>query len=461
MSESSSTARRRHEYLPNRMFDPVANPFAVQNLLVKEEQVFALTPDERPEFGFESDPLISKEATGTFALDEIIELADLSGGGAFASDTSAHDVFMPEPSPATAQATEQESDFIADASMTVQRNAVFTDTDAPGENVAAAEASEVDGPVVEAGEAAIAQAAALMAEITDSDESATDEVDAARAEMPDTDVPDLTSEPAPESAPESATESATEANKESEPASEAQPASAQEAPVVAGAAATPDLSGEAVTALVEAAREQARAEARELAYNEGLEAGMAQARAELQTEHDTQITQLKTLQEALRTLSFDADALFEPVKKLTVHLAEQLVRGELAQSPQTISRLVDNSLRELNASGEKAVIVHLNPEDLEAYRPLVAQFSDSMILRPDSLLERGSVRVSLDGSVVEDLMQRRVDGLKKSLNQPAAPGWQAGGSRLSDRLNESQRGSQPIEDVTAVETTGNDDVIND
>ena len=63
MSESSSTARRRHEYLPNRMFDPVANPFAVQNLLVKEEQVFALTPDERPEFGFESDPLISKEAT--------------------------------------------------------------------------------------------------------------------------------------------------------------------------------------------------------------------------------------------------------------------------------------------------------------------------------------------------------------------------------------------------------------
>lgn len=439
------------------MFDPVANPFAVQNLLVKEEQVFALTPDERPEFGFESDPLISKEATGTFALDEIIELADLSGGTAFASDTSAHDVFMPEPSPVTAQATVQESDFIADASMAAQRNAVFTDTDAQGENVAAAQASEVDGPVVEAGEAAIAQAAALMAEITDSDASAIDEVDAASAQMPETDVPDLTSEPIPESA--------TEANKEFVTATEAQPASAQEAPVVAGvsasAAATPDLSGEAVTALVEAAREQARAEARELAYNEGLEAGMAQARAELQTQHDTQITQLKTLQAALKKLSFDADAMFEPVKKLTVHLAEQLVRGELAQSPQTISRLVDNSLRELNASGEKAVIVHLNPEDLEAYRPLVAQFSDSMILRPDSLLERGSVRVSLDGSVVEDLMQRRVDGLKKSLNQPAAPGWQAGGSRLSDRLNESQRGSQHIEDVTAVETTGNDDVIND
>ena len=230
---------------------------------------------------------------------------------------------------------------------------------------------------------------------------------------------------------------------------------------VPSAASTPDLSGEAVSALVEAAREEARAETRETAYNEGLEAGKAQARAELQKEHDAQITQLKTLQEALQKLSFDADALFEPVKKLTVHLAEQLVRGELAQSPQTISRLVDNSLRELNASGEKAVVVHLNPEDLEAYRPLVAQFGDSMILRPDSLLERGSVRVSLDGSVVEDLMQRRVDGLKKSLNQPAAPAWQAGSGRLSDRLNESQRGSQHVEDVTAVETSSSDDDNND
>ena len=244
-------------------------------------------------------------------------------------------------------------------------------------------------------------------------------------------------------------------------ASKAETDQGQASPTVASGTAKPDLSGESFAALIEATRNQARAETRETAYNEGLEAGRAQARAELQTEHDAQITQLKALQEALNKLSFDADALFEPVKKLTVHLAEQLVRGELVQSPQTISRLVDNSLRELNASGEKAVIVHLNHEDLEAYRPLVAQFGDSMILRPDSLLERGSVRVSLDGSVVEDLMQRRIDGLKKSLSQPAAPGWQAGGGRLSDRLNESQRGSQHIEDVTAVETSSSDDDLND
>ena len=447
MSDSSHAARRRHEYMPNRMFDPAANPFAVQNLLIKEEQVFTVTTEERPEFGFESDPLVSKESAGMFALDEVIELADLTGATAFASEANADSAFVAETSSAAADMTAamQETAFMADAAMAAQSATGFTEHTEQDDTVAATQSQDA----LAASTSHTDDADAGIYAETDADIETTSSV-ITENDLAVSDYEFVASAEAIESeaqAPE--LESATE--QEPEPAT----------PAVASAPATPDLSGEAVTALVEAAREQARAETRELAYNEGLEAGKAQARAELQQEHDTQITQLKTLQEALQKLSFDADALFEPVKKLTVHLAEQLVRGELAQSGQTISRLVDNSLRELNASGEKAVIVHLNHEDLEAYRPLVAQFSDSMILRPDSLLERGSVRVSLDGSVVEDLMQRRIDGLKKSLSQPAAPSWQAGGGRLSERLNESQRGSQQIEDVTAVETSSSDDDLND
>lgn len=439
MSESSHTARRRHEYMPNRMFDPVTNPFAVQNLLVEENPTFAVATDERSEFRFESDPLISGEDMGAFALDEVIELADLTGATAFAAEARAAAAFMSQPATVAADAAmpAQQNTFTADAAMAAQSADGFTEQTEQDEPIASAQHS--DDPIAQSGDIEDAVAVSLS------------------EEEPLAAAPELTEEPAAhteETITDSADAQAIEAIAP-EPEQVTASATASSAP------STPDLSGEAVTALVEAAREEARAETRETAYNEGLEAGKAQARAELQTEHDAQITQLKSLQEALNKLSFDADALFEPVKKLTVHLAEQLVRGELAQSPQTISRLVDNSLRELNASGEKAVIVHLNHEDLESYRPLVAQFGDSMILRPDSLLERGSVRISLDGSVVEDLMQRRIDGLKKSLSQPAAPGWQAGGGRLSDRLNESQRGSQHIEDVTAVETSSSDDDIND
>ena len=179
------------------------------------------------------------------------------------------------------------------------------------------------------------------------------------------------------------------------------------------------FSSEVMRSMLEAARE----EAREAAYQEGLQAGRDQAMSELQQSFDDKLTQLRHLLEGLQRLSEDPDTLFEPMKKLAVHLAEQLVRGELSQSPQTISRLVDNCLRELAASGEKAVIVHLNPEDLEQYKPLIAPFGDSIVLRPDATLTRGSVRTSLDGSVVEDLIERRVKGIQKSLAQPVAGSW--------------------------------------
>lgn len=423
--------------MPNRMFDPVANPFAVQNLLVEESQPFTVATDERSEFRFESDPLISGQDMGAFALDEVIELADLTGATAFAAEARAADGFVSQGSTAAAAMPAQENSFTADAAMSAQSADGFTEQTEQDETIAAAQRDAAE--IADSGDVENTAAVAL----SESESLAT---------LPEPD-------PAIPAVAEQAITAGMDTQEEGITEPEPDPATA--AAAEPSAIATPDLSGEAVTALVEAAREAARAETREIAYNEGLEAGRAEAREALQKEHDAQINQLKSLQEALQKLSFDADALFEPVKKLSVHLAEQLVRGELAQSPQTISRLVDNSLRELNASGEKAVIVHLNHEDLEVYRPLVAQFGDSMILRPDSLLERGSVRVSLDGSVVEDLMQRRIEGLKKSLSQPAAPAWQAGSGRLSDRLSESQRGSQHVEDVTAVVTSSSDDDHND
>ena len=211
----------------------------------------------------------------------------------------------------------------------------------------------------------------------------------------------------------------------------------------------PGLSNEAIESLLQAAceeaREQGRQEAREAAYQEGLQAGRDQAKAELQQSFDDKIAQVEQILEGLQRLSEDPDTLFEPMKKLAVHLAEQLVRGELTQSPQTISRLVDNCLRELAASGEKAVIVHLNPEDLEQYKPLIASFGDSIVLRPDATLARGSVRASLDGSVVEDLIDRRVKGIQKSLSQPVAGSWRPA---LSNTLSQRAQPPQPRADRT-------------
>lgn len=221
---------------------------------------------------------------------------------------------------------------------------------------------------------------------------------------------------------------------------------------------TPDLSNEAVTSLVEAAREEAHIAAHAEGHQQGFDTGYAQALTELKAEMDAKVAALQSMVDGIKELSTDADALFDPVKKLAVHLAEQLVRGELTQSGQVISRMVENCVREMSGSSEKTLIVHLNPDDLELYKPLAEQFGTTISLRPNSTLQRGSVRVSLDGAVVEDLIERRVQALSKSLKEAAPTGWRgnanaAAGNSLAARMESRQQDVETVSVSNATNTT--------
>jgi flagellar biosynthesis/type III secretory pathway protein FliH len=225
---------------------------------------------------------------------------------------------------------------------------------------------------------------------------------------------------------------------------------------------TPDLSNEAVTSLVEAAREEARIAAHAEGHQQGFDLGYAQALTELKAEMDAKVAALQSMVDGIKELSTDADALFDPVKKLAVHLAEQLVRGELTQSGQVISRIVENCVREMSGSSEKTLIVHLNPDDLELYKPLAEQFGATISLRPNSTLQRGSVRVSLDGAVVEDLIERRVQALSKSLKEAAPTGWRSNantnanagaGNSLAARMESRQQDIETVAVTSASNST--------
>ena len=239
-------------------------------------------------------------------------------------------------------------------------------------------------------------------------------------------------------------------------AAEENVAEQEEVVLVAAEEQTPDLSNEAVTSLVEAAREEARVAAHAEGHQQGFDLGYAQALTELKAEMDAKVAALQSMVDGIKELSTDANALFDPVKKLAVHLAEQLVRGELTQSGQVISRIVENCVREMSGSSEKTLIVHLNPDDLELYKPLAEQFGTTISLRPNSTLQRGSVRVSLDGAVVEDLIERRVQALSKSLKEAAPSGWRSNantnanagaGNSLAARMENRQQVVQDVETV--------------
>ncbi len=368
MSEARTASR--NEWMPNRMFDPVNNPFAMQNLLRKEPDAFTLKKEKQLQKSFVADPMVAPQKSTTAANFKTEH--DSQAEAEAEPEGRAADWFsLPD--------DEEEIVVQADFVGPLQREAM-TEVQ---EDMALAEAEIIE-------------------------------------ELLQIEEPVAVAEAEPEA------ESVVEPEPELE------------------VAAGPDLSSEAVTSLIDAAREETRG----VASKEGFDAGYAQAKAELQATQDEQIAILKQLCDDVKDLSQDAEAMFEPLQKLAIHLAEQLVRGELSQSGQAIARLVDNSLREMAAAGDKPVVVHLNPEDLELYRPLVSQFGDSMTLRSSTDLKRGSVRVALDGSVVEDLIERRIAGLKKTMAQPPASNW-----RSTATTSLPTRTPQAVEDVTPIEAS--------
>lgn len=431
------------------MFDPANNPFAIQHLLKKEEDdTFLAKRDERPNAIYAESILLKQvkvQPVRDFQLNELLdqplpEVKTFSSEADEPSSTNAVLHASPDEhdEPPAVHATEDiiqhtEADHTSseEQSLSIQ---------ASGADEASSDTAQKSTENISTDIAAYASDSVELAELAEQEDGLSEQVA-------------LAQEPALEQAAHQAafpSVDATEAidSNEHDHTTETQ-SSSEETELPAGAIAAdteadslasvdtsdetvmeqaePELAAgldnEAVHQLIEAAREQARVEAHAAGFQEGLEAGLEQAKLAMQATIDEKLAVIDQVMKGLHQLERDPDALFEPMKKLAMHLAQQLVRGELTQSGQVIARLVDNCLRELAASGEKAVIIHLHPDDLEQYKPLTAQFGDSIVLRPDGLLSRGSVRASLDGSVVEDMIERRVKGLSKSLAQPVASSW--------------------------------------
>ncbi len=447
--------------MPNRMFDPVSNPFAIQNLLEKKVETFIAQQDALPDNGFAFDSVIMANPVHAFAEQTIDDPAAgdmqefqadwMDAGNEFTGDAQPAAGFSAD----GAQAADDDAMAPVVAESDGQPPHRHAEAAEPVPATAEAEAATVTEALADDAAAPVQEAVDALATAALNDEGASQLTDAevpaeagAAASTAAEGAETITAEAVAEAAAEATSDAASEAA--SEAVSATTDAEAVPAAVASG------ISEDELNARLDAAREAGRAEvreavqaeARQLGYDEGEAAGYAKAREALDKEYEDKLAQLQSVIDALQALSYNPDALFEPMKKLSVHIAEQLVRGELTQSPQVISRLVDNCLRELNASGEKAVIIHLHPEDVEHYKPQAAMFGDAMVLRADPKLERGSVRASLEGSVVEDLIQRRVAGLKKGLMQAPAQSWRANAGRLSDRIADGQRSGQPVDDVT-------------
>ena len=180
---------------------------------------------------------------------------------------------------------------------------------------------------------------------------------------------------------------------------------------------------EAVAKATEEALAQGLAQGKAEGLTEGLlagkEQGMAEAdarvRAELADEMAAQRVVFENASNALVDLMADPKKFFEPLKRLALHIAEQVVVGELETSSKGIERLVQRCLEELDHPVHGAVVLELNPDDKARLQAQAADFLKGMRLEAVPDLKVGSVRVFANDTVVEDLVEHRLEGLAKAL----------------------------------------------
>jgi flagellar biosynthesis/type III secretory pathway protein FliH len=103
---------------------------------------------------------------------------------------------------------------------------------------------------------------------------------------------------------------------------------------------------------------------------------------------------------------------FEPLSRLAIHVASQLVRGELTLSSTAIARLVQGCLDHLEGQiPARPPVLRLHPDDLERYMATLGGTLDGLEVRADPSLARGDVSIQMNDSAIEDLIQHRLDQL--------------------------------------------------
>ena len=165
------------------------------------------------------------------------------------------------------------------------------------------------------------------------------------------------------------------------------------------------------TSIERADIQAAMAKAKEEAFEEGILEGKAQT----ERAHGQIKNALKDLIERIRVNEGNIREFHDPLKKLAVHIAEQLIRGELTISSRAVERLVNQALEDIENQGPEEIVVTLHPEDLSSLGKMADVIKESIEFRSDSHLSRGSVRVTMGDSAIEDLIERRLQNIVENL----------------------------------------------
>lgn len=224
-----------------------------------------------------------------------------------------------------------------------------------------------------------------------------------------------------------------------------------------GASALSKIDPELIESIKQEAYARGLAEGQQelAAFQDEAEKARAQAAA---AEFETTHALLSNIEKAILQLKEDPDQRHEPLKRLAMHLAEQLVLVELSVSPNSVQALIERCIETLDITASASVVVELNPNDMALLQTRTldpGEEKNTWRLQADPTLLPGSVRVRAEDAVVTDLVEHRLESLAQSLLKDPQS-WQAQTAFHPERLNARRGQANAVEDALPRESAPKD-----
>ena len=224
-----------------------------------------------------------------------------------------------------------------------------------------------------------------------------------------------------------------------------------------GASALSKIDPELIESIKQEAYARGLAEGQQELATFQDEAEKARAQAET-AEFETTQALLSSIEKAILQLKEDPDLRHEPLKRLAMHLAEQLVLVELSVSPNSVQALIERCIETLDITASASVVVELNPNDMALLQTRTldpGEEKKTWRLQADPTLLPGSVRVRAEDAVVTDLVEHRLESLAQSLLKDPQ-NWQAQTAFHPERLNARRGQANVVEDALPRESVPKD-----
>lgn len=99
--------------------------------------------------------------------------------------------------------------------------------------------------------------------------------------------------------------------------------------------------------------------------------------------------------------------------ELAVALAERLIGGALALTPEIIAAMASGALSE--AKGARKARIEANPIDVDALREHTASLGESIVIEPNAELARGSLVLHTDLGTIDARLTPQLERLARAL----------------------------------------------